>query len=562
MTSHSDYSNLAVAYLDQQLDSGASGTFTATAINFNGSAVSFPSSATRFQIKAVANNEIKFETIGVSAVSQSGNTVTFTISARQLSDTDHTDFTSQGNGQTFPSGAIIYQSADQHNLGQAAFKDISNTFIANQLLSGTNEMQFGDSATAIWDDGTTLRFKSSSQASVTLDTLAATGGTDEKAGVSSNDTTPDYLVNKITGGDGIALTETNDGGDEDLDIDVDLATDPGLEFSSNQLRVKVKSGGGVTRDSDGLSVNSDDLGDVAGIFGDGNLGSVTWSSSTNLDPTSEYEYTDSTLDAGQTLSVSSVNSVLVIKNTGDVTINGTVDLNNQGGPEGTGGANCTSEECSATAGTSGTAGNSLVSGWTSGSGSGGDGGNPGNSHKPQGGGGAASVLADGTGGFQNSVLQTNQGSELDPSQLAFLSNLIRGVGCGGGGGGGGGASRAAGTGAGTTAGGDGGRGGGALVWVIAGNLTLGASSTIQCDGEDGDDSASGTGGEGGGGGGGGGGTILMLVSGTITDSGVTLSADGGAAGLVGGSLQTEKGGTGAAGKIIIYSLTDGTLVTS
>lgn len=98
--------------------------------------------------------------------------------------------------------------------------------------------------------------------------------------VSSNDTTPGYLNGKLTAGDGIDLTENGDGGDEDLGVSVDvtdlisgdygieedtnnlrvkLATDSGLEFSTG-LRTKIKSGGGIIRDSDGLSTT--ESGDV------------------------------------------------------------------------------------------------------------------------------------------------------------------------------------------------------------------------------------------------------------------------------------------------------------
>jgi hypothetical protein len=52
---------------------------------------------------------------------------------------------------------------------------------------------------------------------------AITADTDVKAGVSSNDTTPDYLLNKFTAGTAITIVETNDGGDETLTIN---ATDP------------------------------------------------------------------------------------------------------------------------------------------------------------------------------------------------------------------------------------------------------------------------------------------------------------------------------------------------
>ena len=51
----------------------------------------------------------------------------------------------------------------------------------------------------------------------------------------------------VAAGDGIAVGNQ---------VDVDLATDPGLQFQSGALRVKVKAGGGVTRDADGLSVSA------------------------------------------------------------------------------------------------------------------------------------------------------------------------------------------------------------------------------------------------------------------------------------------------------------------
>lgn len=43
------------------------------------------------------------------------------------------------------------------------------------------------------------------------------------------------------------------------DVSVDLAVDPGLEFSSGQLRVKVKAASGIARDTDGLSVSLGDF---------------------------------------------------------------------------------------------------------------------------------------------------------------------------------------------------------------------------------------------------------------------------------------------------------------
>ena len=56
----------------------------------------------------------------------------------------------------------------------------------------------------------------------------------------------------LAGGDGIAIA---DGAGTDT-ISVDLATNPGLKFTSNKLDVKVKSesGGSITKDADGLYI--------------------------------------------------------------------------------------------------------------------------------------------------------------------------------------------------------------------------------------------------------------------------------------------------------------------
>lgn len=50
--------------------------------------------------------------------------------------------------------------------------------------------------------------------------VAVGGGDDEKVKVTANDTTADYLLAKLAAGTGIAITEINDGGDEDAQIAV------------------------------------------------------------------------------------------------------------------------------------------------------------------------------------------------------------------------------------------------------------------------------------------------------------------------------------------------------
>lgn len=271
------------------------------------------------------------------------------------------------------------------------------------------------------------------------------------------------------------------------------------------------------------------------FFGTGADGAVTWSSSTNLNPATDFNYTTSTLNAGQTLSVSAVNDVLIIKSNSNVTINGTVDLNGKGGAGVTGGSG---NSAAATAGVS------IVSGWTNGAGQGTAG-----ATSNGGGGGGSSSYNNGTAGGNGGGTGGAAGTAIDGKQWSALQGMFRGVACGGGASAGGG--HAGGT------GGNGGAGGGALVWFIGGNLTLGGSSIIRANGADGSAGTAG-GGTAGGGGGGGGGTILIIVAGTITNSGVTVSASGGTGGAAAGGGGT--GGNGGTGKVLIYSLSDGTVI--
>lgn len=95
--------------------------------------------------------------------------------------------------------------------------------------------------------------------------------------VSSADTNASYLQTKLNAGDGLDESIGTPGADETLDLAVDvtdfidtnygltenandirinLDTDSGLEFNAGKLRTKVKSGGGITRDSDGLSLSA------------------------------------------------------------------------------------------------------------------------------------------------------------------------------------------------------------------------------------------------------------------------------------------------------------------
>lgn len=281
----------------------------------------------------------------------------------------------------------------------------------------------------------------------------------------------------------------------------------------------------------------------SGLYGDGNDGTPSWTSGASLDPSTEKRYVNATLPVSQTLSVSSVNTPLVLHSTGNVTINGTVDMNGKGGAGGNGAS-------SAGNGSAGTSGNSKISGFTSGNGSGG----VGSGGSAGGGGGGASLFASATAGSADGAGSGGAaGTLLSASQAAFLASFLRSVVCGAGGGGGAKGNTANGN------GGAGGAGGGALVWFIGGNLTLGSGAIIRANGANGSAGLSSSGASGGGGGGGGG-TILIIVAGTITDGGATVSASAGTGGASGSG--GAAGGAGAAGRVLIYSLTTGTMITA
>ena len=96
---------------------------------------------------------------------------------------------------------------------------------------------------------------------------------------SAHAATKAYVDSKVpdtfAGGDGIAIS---DGAGTDT-ITVDLATNPGLQFTSNKLDVKVKSetGGSITKDGDGLYIADNAIGNakLAGSIANAKLANST-----------------------------------------------------------------------------------------------------------------------------------------------------------------------------------------------------------------------------------------------------------------------------------------------
>ena len=109
-------------------------------------------------------------------------------------------------------------------------------------------------------DDTTANFllqKLAAGAGITLTETSGGGNetltiaADSLVTISTNDTTPGFLEDKITAGDGIKETVQNAFGNEDLLYDVDLATTSGLEITGGQLQVNTIANGGVALNANG-----------------------------------------------------------------------------------------------------------------------------------------------------------------------------------------------------------------------------------------------------------------------------------------------------------------------
>lgn len=250
-------------------------------------------------------------------------------------------------------------------------------------------------------------------------------------------------------------------------------------------------------------------------------GTVTISASQILEGV--HFYTDFTLDAGDTLTMSANAQRLIIVASGTITINGTINTAG-GGAAGAGG-------------TAGATGNT---------------GGPGFSQPGGGGGGnEGPSFAGGYGGplYLHTVLRVNGGAGSGFVGVAGTSQTGSAMQvsdpfsvCGGAGGGSGGG--------GTNPGATGGSGGGSIV-LIAPTIVLGAASVLNTSGSAGgasDNAAIANGA----GGGGGAGNIYILCQ-NYTDNGCTFTQAGGAGGADGGP--GSAGGAGAAGvkQINIYA---------
>lgn len=194
---------------------------------------------------------------GAAAVDGTTKVTTLTDVRRGISQTGTTATFSAGTGRQWGKGARIRVIDFSNYIHQTAFKDKANTFTEDQTIENSNKVIFGGSSAYIWTEnsGTDLKFKDANNSERTLTQLSSLSGSNDKFKISSDDTTENYAASKLTGGDGITVTETNGGSNETLDFDIDLASDPGLEFSSGALRAKIGSRG-IVRDANGLDLPS------------------------------------------------------------------------------------------------------------------------------------------------------------------------------------------------------------------------------------------------------------------------------------------------------------------
>lgn len=320
--------------------------------------------------------------------------------------------------------------------------------------------------------------------------------------------------------------------------------------------VHVENGDGTIADSDlfdprvlfgptAYPFAEPDVENTAPIYGDGSDGSITRSSDGNENGV--VTATDYTLESGNTRTGTS--GFLVIKATNSINIDGTLDLNGQGGSGGAGGSSGDN-----TAQDGGTGGNADIFP----TGSGGSGGS----------GATANAGTGGNGGDGDTTASPTRSELVTSLPMPVVRALAENVGTAGAGGGGGGeglsdtnaassgngsnGSAAGGGGGGGTNnntladGGDGGAGGsgGGFVLLMAPDVTVGG--TVQAAGTDGSDGSAANG-SGGGGGGGGSGGVVALVTANLTENSPTYDSSAGAGGT-GATATSGDGGDGAGGE--------------
>ena len=208
----------------------------------------------------------QYERASYGALSVDSTTKVTTLSdmRRDLSQTDASDFTSQGDGADWPKGARVVVSTDPALFGSYALTGAANTFTADQTIDDGQKLYFGGTNAYVWTDdtGTNLKFKDASNSETTLSTVAASGN-DEKLGVDSG-ATPDYLGatnadGVLRAGDGLSYT---DGGDF-VTLDVTKLKDASASELTIATGAITATGSAHTVDTESDAA-SDDLDTISG----------------------------------------------------------------------------------------------------------------------------------------------------------------------------------------------------------------------------------------------------------------------------------------------------------
>jgi hypothetical protein len=145
-------------------------------------------------------------------------------------------------GATFNnSNNILTLSLNEGKPSVAAYIDIVNTtgltLDHNTELTGLQGGSAGEyyHTTQVIHDGLTgATNPSSSNPFATIADIAAASGDTQQVKVSGNDSTPGYLEDKLSGGTNVTLTTLNEGGNEILKIDVNVA-DSDIYVTGNTL---------------------------------------------------------------------------------------------------------------------------------------------------------------------------------------------------------------------------------------------------------------------------------------------------------------------------------------
>lgn len=220
MPSVSNFQTALEGILVTQIDADDT-VMTIKVKEINGVTPTWLTTAHRVTVIQKTRTVTKVEVMSVAAgTTQSGSTVTSGTLTRGL-PLDGTGFTGTGTPQVFSSGARVIITWDAQAGRQTAFKDITNTFDDHQTIAVNKELRLADSATAIWNDGSDLNFKSSTTAAKTLAQLAANSGSDEKVKITATDTTQQYLDDALLVTSPITKTTNNSGANETLTIALD-----------------------------------------------------------------------------------------------------------------------------------------------------------------------------------------------------------------------------------------------------------------------------------------------------------------------------------------------------